>query len=240
MHFQLKAQLAAVTGLGSKLRKELSEAINQLTESQNKRYEEYQLRLRNLDTIPSSENYETKFNQWENELDTIRKEIRSIAAVSQEADDVRTFAAKDMESRQIETIINTMFEKERETIRLEKEQLNKVIEERMSGKSEASLPLSQEDITRLVQESIGKLNLSALVDEVVKYHVKSQITETEHRSSSTYNEFIENKLRSTIFEVLRKFNYDKTGEPDFALESAGMNFFSNFQLMSFLLKDMIK
>ena len=97
----MKAQLAAHTGLGSKLRKELNEAIIHLNESQSRRHEEYQARLEELD--PLSENYETKFNQVESELDNIKEEVRSIADVSQEA-------AREAEIRQIGSTIKSSYD----------------------------------------------------------------------------------------------------------------------------------
>jgi hypothetical protein len=169
------------------------------------------------------DHYASKFSQWEYELDKIRKEVRSIGAVSQEADDARTSAAIDTQMRKLESIINSMFEKEREMIRHEKEQLRQAIEERSNGQKthQTDVHLSEEEIARLVQRSISKLNLTSIVDEIVRYHVKTHLSETEERSSITSNEVIENKIQTTIYETLRKFNYDKTGEPDFALESAG-------------------
>uniref|UniRef100_A0A914PTE8 Uncharacterized protein n=1 Tax=Panagrolaimus davidi TaxID=227884 RepID=A0A914PTE8_9BILA len=176
-----------------------------------------------------NEEYAAKFNQWEYELDKIRKEVRSIGAVSQEADDARTAAAIDTQMRKLESVINELFEKERQMIRIEKEQLRKAIEERSNGAQQhgshqhttTDVHVSEEEIAKLVQQSISKLNLTSIVDQIVRYHVKTHISETERHSSLTSNEIIEKKIQTTIYDTLRRFNYDKTGEPDFALESAG-------------------
>lgn len=175
--------------------------------------------------------YAAKFNQWEYELDKIRKEVRSIGAISQEADDARTAAAIDTQMRRVESVINELFEKEREMIRLEKEHLRKAIEERShqehhSQHHAADIHVSEEEIAKLVQNSISKLNLTSIVDQIVRYHVKTHISEAERHTSLTSNEVIEKKIQTTIYNILRRYNYDKTGEPDFALESAGKFFLS--------------
>uniref|UniRef100_A0A914YS69 SUN domain-containing protein n=1 Tax=Panagrolaimus superbus TaxID=310955 RepID=A0A914YS69_9BILA len=176
------------------------------------------------------EQYAAKFNQWEYELDKIRKEVRSIGAISQEADDARTAAAIDTQMRKLESVINELFEKERQMIRIEKEQLRKAVEEQTSGQHHhaahhhqqtSEVHISEEEIAKLVQKSISKLNLTSIVDQIVRYHVQTHISQTERHSSLTSNEVIEKKIQTTIYDTLRRFNYDKTGEPDFALESAG-------------------
>uniref|UniRef100_A0AC34F3D1 SUN domain-containing protein n=1 Tax=Panagrolaimus sp. ES5 TaxID=591445 RepID=A0AC34F3D1_9BILA len=175
------------------------------------------------------EQYAAKFNQWEYELDKIRKEVRSIGAVSQEADDARTAAAIDTQMRKLESVINELFEKERQMIRIEKEQLRKAIEENghhtahhhQQQTTKSEVHISEEEIAKLVQKSISKLNLTSIVDQIVRYHVQTHISQTERHSSLTSSEVIEKKIQTTIYDTLRRFNYDKTGEPDFALESAG-------------------
>ncbi|KAE9555448.1 hypothetical protein FO519_001303, partial [Halicephalobus sp. NKZ332] len=209
----LKAELAAQTGLGVKLRKELSDAINKLTESQDQRYREYGTRLENLDSISNTDVYDSKFSQWEKDLDSVKKEMRSIAAVAQESQDVKTAAATDSTMRRLESVINTMFEKERETIRLEKEQINKWIKEREAGMKKQQL--SPEEVNQMVQNAVGKINISAVIQDIVKAHLES------NKNTHVDEQFINNHLHILILEVLKKFSYDKTGEPDFALESAG-------------------
>ena len=209
----MKAELAAQTGLGHKLRKELSDAINKLTESQEQRYQEYQKRLENLDSISTTDISDSKLSQWEKDLDSLRGEIRSIAAVAQKSQDAKTAAATDLTMKHLEATINTMFEKERETIRLEKEQINKWIREREAGTAKQSL--SPEEVNQMVQSAIGKLNLSAVIHDVVRAHMES------NKNVHVDEKFINNHLHVLILEVLKKFSYDRTGEPDFALESAG-------------------
>ena len=75
--------------------------------------------------------------------------------------------------------------------------------------------LSSEEVNQMIYDAISKLNISAVIQDVVKDHLRS------NKNAHIDEQFIDNYLHVLVLETLKKFSNDRTGEPDFALESAG-------------------
>ena len=205
---QLKSQLDALNDLGPKLQHLIKEAVSQLADHQDERYQQYQRHLKDLEE--HSTNYDKKFHRLESEVDNMMSELRSIDA------------AKEMVNGDNESFLKKSHEIDLEHLRME---IIKALEEYESARPEQQM--SQQEVTRLVEDAINKRYPTAITQEVINRQMESHI---DQNLSSSFQE----TLHSAITDVLRKFSYDKTGEADFAYENSGM-FYNDFCTMLLLL-----
>uniref|UniRef100_A0AC35FZ41 SUN domain-containing protein n=1 Tax=Panagrolaimus sp. PS1159 TaxID=55785 RepID=A0AC35FZ41_9BILA len=154
--------------------------------------------------LSADDPYEAKIAKLKKEMDKIQKEIYSTIEILHKSNDGRIAAAVETHMKRLEHAVNDLFEKERQQIRAEQEQHRRDIEESVYQQQTA-----EDEIAKLVQNAINKM-----VDKIVREQIDARVSDNSM-------EVIEEKIATTFFDALQKYDYDRTGEADFALESAG-------------------